>query len=79
MPRVIRPMRVPASDLRTKSDALLTHVQQGESVVVTEGGEPVAQVIPLTGRGFSKQQLLETWAKLPPVDSARPVMDRASG
>lgn len=62
-------MSVPVRDLRNNSAALLKRVQQGESVVVTKDGEPVAEVIPLRRAPLHRDQLVQRWAKLPQVDT----------
>lgn len=62
-------MSVPVRDLRNNSAALLKRVQQGESVVVTKDGEPVAEVIPLRRAPLKKALLLQRWASLPQVDA----------
>ncbi|WP_394276003.1 type II toxin-antitoxin system Phd/YefM family antitoxin [Luteococcus sp.] len=62
-------MSVPVRDLRNNSAALLKRVQQGESVVVTKDGEPVAEVIPLRRTPLHRDRLLERWATLPPIDT----------
>lgn len=49
--------------------ALLKRVQQGESVVVTKDGEPVARVIRLRRTPLHRDQLLRRWAKLPQIDA----------
>ncbi len=62
-------MSVPVRDLRNNSAALLKRVQQGESVVVTKDGEPVAEVIPLRRAPLHRDQLLQLWAALPQIDT----------
>ena len=62
-------MSVPVRDLRNNSAALLKRVQQGESVVVTKDGEPVAQVVPLRKTPLRREQLLLRWAALPTIDA----------
>lgn len=62
-------MSVPVRDLRNNSAALLKRVQQGEHVVVTRDGEPVAQVVPLRKTPLRRDQLLLRWAALPTIDT----------
>lgn len=62
-------MSVPVRDLRNNSAALLKRVQQGESVVVTKDGEPVAEVIPLRRTPLHRDQLVLRWAAIPPIDA----------
>lgn len=62
-------MSIPVRDLRNKSAALWKRVQQGESVVVTRDGEPVAEVVPLRRAPLHKDQLLQRWADAPQVDA----------
>lgn len=62
-------MTVPVRDLRNNSAAVLKRVHQGESVVVTKDGEPVAEVIPLRRTPLHRDQLLERWATLPSIDA----------
>nr|WP_108871104.1 type II toxin-antitoxin system prevent-host-death family antitoxin [Tessaracoccus timonensis] len=62
-------MSVPVRELRNNSAALLKRVQQGESVVVTKDGEPVAQVIPLRKTPLRRERLLHRWAALPTIDA----------
>ena len=64
-------MSIPLRDLRNNSATVLQRVQRGESLVVTKDGEPIAEVVPLKRQPFSKESLLELWAHLPRVDSAR--------
>lgn len=62
-------MSVPVRDLRNNSAALLKRVQQGERVVVTKDGEPVAEVVPLRPSPLHRDQLLQRWATLPTIDA----------
>lgn len=62
-------MSVPVRDLRNNSAALLKRVQQGERVVVTKDGEPVAEVVPLRRAPLHRDQLLQRWATLPRIDA----------
>lgn len=62
-------MSVPVRDLRNNSASLLKRVQQGESVVVTKDGEPVAEVIPLRRAPMRKAQLLQRWSALPQINA----------
>lgn len=62
-------MSVPVRELRNNSASLLKRVQQGESVVVTKDGEPVAQVVPLRKTPLHREQLLHRWAALPTIDT----------
>lgn len=62
-------MSVPVRDLRNNSAALLRRVEQGESVIVTKDGAPVAQVTPLPRRPLTKSELVARRATLPRVDA----------
>lgn len=62
-------MSVPVRDLRNNSAAVLKRVQEGERVLVTKDGEPVAEIVPLTRAPLTRAQLLSRWTALPRIDA----------
>jgi len=61
---------VPVRDLRNHSADVLARVTQGESLIVTRDGEPVATISPLPRRQVGVAQLIERRKALPLVDAA---------
>ena len=61
---------VPVRDLRNRSADVLARVTQGESLIVTRDGEPVATISPLPRRQVGVAQLIERRRTLPVVDAA---------
>ena len=61
---------VPVRDLRNHSADVLARVTQGESLIVTRDGEPVATISPLPRRQVGVAQLIERRKALPVVDAA---------
>jgi prevent-host-death family protein len=55
-------------DLRNHGGEVVERVMSGETVTVTRGGTPVAELRPLSRRGVDRATLLKTWRRLPPVD-----------
>ena len=68
-------MRAPVRDLPDNSAAPSKRVQQGERVVVTKDGEPVAEVVPLRRAPLHRDQLLQRWATLPMIDAEQSKKD----
>lgn len=59
---------VTVRDLRNHSAEVLARVADGESLIVTKDGAPVAQVVPLPRRRLSTAEVQRRFAALPPVD-----------
>jgi prevent-host-death family protein len=55
-------------DLRNHGGEVVDRAAQGESVIITRGGTPVAELRPLTRPGLTAAALLARWHRLPPVD-----------
>ena len=56
-------------ELRNESGAVLRAVQEGETIVVTNNGVPVAEITPLRrGRFVDAQTIVEGFAGAPHVD-----------
>lgn len=55
-------------ELRNQGGKVVERVMAGETVTVTRGGTPVAELRPLARRGVDRATLLKTWRRLPPVD-----------
>lgn len=62
---------VTVRDLRNRSADLLARVTQGERVIVTKDGTPVAEVVPLPRAPFNAEQLVDQFARLPRIDAER--------
>jgi prevent-host-death family protein len=58
-------------DLRNHGGDVLKRVADGESVVVTRSGEPVAKIIPFRRSGPDAASLLRRWRNVPVVDPGR--------
>jgi prevent-host-death family protein len=58
-------------DLRNHGGDVIDRVVHGESLTVTRGGRPVAELRPLSARGLPTRVLIERWAGLPAMDPAR--------
>lgn len=58
-------------ELRNQGGRVLGRVAQGETVIVTRDGHPVAELRPLPGRPLPVAVLLERWRRLPPLDAHR--------
>lgn len=58
-------------ELRNEGGRVLGRVAQGETVIVTRDGHPVAELRPLPGRPLPVAVLLERWRKLPPLNARR--------
>jgi prevent-host-death family protein len=65
---------VSVRDLRNKGGRVLKRVARGETVTVTMGGEPIAELRPVRRAGLAATTLLARWHELPAVD---PVLLRA--
>lgn len=62
---------VSARDLRTSGRAVLQRVADGETLIVTMDGEPIAELRPVAPRALSAETLLKRWRHLPPVNAAQ--------
>lgn len=61
---------VTVRDLRNHGGDVLDRVQRGERLVVTRDGADVARLVPLRRRSLPTSQILNDFARLPPVDLA---------
>jgi prevent-host-death family protein len=61
---------VSVRDLRNHGGDVLDRVTAGESLIVTRGGRPVAELRPLPSSTRSADVIVERWRHLPPVDAA---------
>ena len=55
-------------ELRNQGAQVIERVAAGETLTVTRGGEPVAELRPLPRRPTRASVLLKRWAALAPVD-----------
>ncbi|MFI1464530.1 type II toxin-antitoxin system Phd/YefM family antitoxin [Nocardia carnea] len=63
--------RIRQRELRHGSDEILAAVERGESFVITQKGNPVAELTPVTRRRFVPvAELARTSAHLPRIDYA---------
>jgi len=62
---------VAVRDLRNRGGEILDRVAQGEPLIVTRDGHPIAELQPLPRRPLSAAQLLARWRQVPYVDPAR--------
>lgn len=58
-------------ELRNSGGHVLDRVAEGEHVVITRDGRPVAELRQLPSGGRSAAQLLARWARVPAVDPAQ--------
>jgi prevent-host-death family protein len=58
-------------ELRNHGGRVLARVAGGERVVVTNDGEPVAELRPLPRRPLTAASLQERFRRLPPLDPVR--------
>lgn len=70
---------VSVRELRNRGGQVLQRVADGETLVVTMDGQPIAELRPVIGRALSAETLLKRWRHLPPVDATklREDLDRA--
>lgn len=57
-------------DLRNHGGEIVDRVQQGESLIVTRDGRPVAELRPLRRKPLNREALLERWRNVPTFDYA---------
>ena len=62
---------VTVRDLRNHGGDVVDRVLRGESLTVTRGGRPVAELRPLPRAGLDAAALLQRWRHLPAVDPDR--------
>ena len=55
-------------ELRNHGSEVVNRVLAGESLTVTRGGRPVAELRPLPRPGLDSATLIERWKNLPVVD-----------
>lgn len=55
-------------ELRNHGGEVVDRVAQGEQIIVTRAGKPVAELRPLGRRPLTAETLLARWRRLPPVD-----------
>ena len=58
-------------ELRNHGGDVIDRVLQGEQIVITRAGKPVAELRPLPPARLSTAALLERWRRLPDVDPDR--------
>jgi prevent-host-death family protein len=58
-------------ELRNNGRDVLDRVGRGETLTVTRGGRPVAELRPLPRQPAAAVALLDAWRNLPAVDPAR--------
>jgi prevent-host-death family protein len=61
---------VTVRELRNHGGEVLDRVSAGESLTVTRGGQPVAELRPLPRQTISAELLVRRWHRLPRVDAA---------
>jgi prevent-host-death family protein len=59
---------VTVRELRNKGGEVLERVEQGERVIVTRDGHPIAELRPLPRRSASTAELIDRRRRLPRVD-----------
>lgn len=55
-------------ELRNHGGEVVDRVAQGEQIIVTRAGKPVAELRPVSRRPLTAETLLARWHRLPPVD-----------
>jgi prevent-host-death family protein len=58
-------------ELRNHGGRVLERLERGETLTVTRGGRPLAQLRPLPGPAVTADTLLRRWRGLPVVDTVR--------
>ncbi len=58
-------------DLRNHGGEVVDRVASGESVIITRGGTPVAELRPVGRRALSAEALTARWRRLPRLDGER--------
>lgn len=59
---------VPIRELRNHGGEVVDRVAQGEPVIITRSGKPVAELRPVNRAPLTAETLLTRWHRLPPVD-----------
>ena len=62
--------QVSVRELRNHGGEVLDRVARGETLTVTRGGVPVAQLRPLARQPVTAGTLLDRWRQVPDVDPA---------
>jgi prevent-host-death family protein len=62
-------------ELRNHGGDVVDRVVQGETLIVTRDGRPVAELRPLRGPVLSATTLLQRWRKLPSVNPVKLLAD----
>jgi antitoxin (DNA-binding transcriptional repressor) of toxin-antitoxin stability system len=57
-------------DLRNRGGEVIDRVQDGERVVITRSGKPVAELRALRPDAMTAEALLRRWRRLPTLDGA---------
>lgn len=55
-------------ELRNHGGEVVDRVAQGEQIIVTRAGKPVAELRPLGRQPLTAETLLARWHRLPPLD-----------
>jgi prevent-host-death family protein len=55
-------------DLRNHGGEVVDRAAQGEAVIITRGGKPVAELRPVARPGLTAAALLVHWHRLPSID-----------
>jgi len=55
-------------ELRNHGGEVVDRVAQGEQIIVTRAGKPVAELRSVSRRPLTAETLLARWHRLPPVD-----------
>ena len=62
---------VTIGQLRARAGNVLGRAQAGERLAVTQSGQPVAELRPLSRRALDASTLLERWRHLPRINPLR--------
>ncbi|MBV8529297.1 MAG: type II toxin-antitoxin system prevent-host-death family antitoxin [Candidatus Dormibacteraeota bacterium] len=62
---------VTVRDLRNHGGEVIDRVAHGETVTITRGGRPVAELRPLPSPRLPTRVLIERWSRLPAMDPTR--------
>jgi len=67
----MEPNTVTVRDLRNNGGVILRRVRDGETLVVTLDGEPVAELRPIGSQGLSASETIRRAKNMPVVDYAQ--------
>jgi prevent-host-death family protein len=59
-------MRIGVRELNQRTSEVLGHVRRGETVIVTDHGEPVARLMPIGGTASVLDELIGAGKAIPP-------------